>query len=135
MKKHVHRKFERTAQEAARLRSMRERYQRDKPTPEQLLTEGGHERFVRLGDFIALQQLLKELKEERLRQKLTIARLSSKTEIDQAALSRLEGGKNLNPTVETIARIARALGKTVNFTIHDAPRPESPARKRKLTKA
>ncbi len=43
------------------------------------------------------------------------------TGIDQAALSRLENGKNLNPTIETISRIAHALGKVVALSIQDPP--------------
>ena len=38
--------------EAARLRADRERYQRDKPTPDQLLAEGGHTEFVPLGEMV-----------------------------------------------------------------------------------
>ena len=37
MMKHVHRKSARTPKETAELRADRERYQRDKPNPEQLL--------------------------------------------------------------------------------------------------
>ena len=40
MIKHIHRKTTRSPEESARLRADRERYQRDKPTPEQLLAEG-----------------------------------------------------------------------------------------------
>lgn len=49
MSKHIHRKANRTPKETAKLRADRERYQRDKPTPEQLLAEGGHAKFVTLG--------------------------------------------------------------------------------------
>jgi hypothetical protein len=77
MIKHMHRKSERTPQEAARLRAMRDRYQRDKPTPEQLLADGGHEHFIRLGDLIALEQMMASLKEERTRQKMTMAKRRS----------------------------------------------------------
>ena len=48
MMKQVHRQSARTQQETARLKADRERYQRDKPTPEQLLAEGAHQEFVSL---------------------------------------------------------------------------------------
>ena len=48
MMKHDHRKSPRTAKETAKLRADRERYQREKPGPEQLLAEGGHKEFVPL---------------------------------------------------------------------------------------
>ena len=89
MTKHVPWQANRTPEELARLRADRERYQREKPTPVQLLAEGGHQHFVRLGDLLALHQLLALLKQERHRQKMTLARLSTMTQIDQAALSRM----------------------------------------------
>ena len=122
MIKHIHRRIPRTAVEKAKLKADRERYQREKPTPEQLLAEGGHENFVRHGDLLMLHQLMAALKEERERQKLTMAQLSDMTGIDQAALSRLETGKNANPTFETMNRIAAALGKAIACSLKDAPK-------------
>lgn len=122
MIKHVHRKISRTPEEIAKLKADRKRYQRDKPTPEQLLAESGHESFVRLGDLLMLHYLMSELKKERERQNLSMAQLSEKTGIDQAALYRLETGKNTNPTLETMNRIAAALGKTIACSLQDAPK-------------
>jgi len=121
MIKHVQRKAQRSAAETARLRADRARYQRDKPTPEQLLAEGGHQDFVRLGDLLLLHQIVAALRKERTRRKMTLAQLADKTGIDQAALSRLESGKNANPTFDTILRIAAALGKTFICQLQDAP--------------
>lgn len=55
--KHVHRKTERTPEEAAKLRAVRERYQREKPTPEQLLAEGAT--FVPLGELLRREGSMK----------------------------------------------------------------------------
>lgn len=122
MIKHIHRKTPRTPAQQARLKLDRERYQRDKPTPEALLAEGGHEHFVRHGDLLMLHEMMAALKRERERQKLTMAQMSKLTGIDQAALSRLETGKNANPTLETMSRIAAALGKTITCLLRDAPK-------------
>ena len=130
MIRHVHRKSARSPEETARIREMRERYQRDKPTPKQLLAEGGHSNFVPLGDLIALHQLLNSLKVERRGKRMTLAKLSELTGIDQAALSRLETGKAKNPTFDTVFRIAFALGKVVLCSIQDAP-AESNGKKRR----
>jgi XRE family transcriptional regulator, regulator of sulfur utilization len=119
--RHVHRKAERTPEETARLRADRERYQRDKPTPDQLLAEGDHAAFVSLGELLQLHELAFRLKRERQRQRLTLAKLAEHTGIDQAALSRLENGKNANPTLDTLSRIAAALGKTITCSLQDAP--------------
>ena len=121
MIKHIHRKTLRTPEQRAKLKADRERYQRDKPTPEQLLAEGGHEDFVRHGDLLMLHEMMAALKRERERQNMTMAQLSKMTAIDQAALSRLETGKNANPTLETMNRIAAALGKTITCSLKDAP--------------
>lgn len=121
MIRHVHRKAQRTPEETARLRADRERYQRDKPTPEQLLAEGGHTAFIPLGDLMLLHQIMAMLKKERERQKLTLAVLSERAGIDQAALSRLETGAHGNPTLATLSRIAAALGKRIVCDLQDAP--------------
>jgi DNA-binding Xre family transcriptional regulator len=117
----VTRRTVRTPEEAARLRADRERYQRDKPTVEQLLAEGGHTDTVPLGEFLALHEVMFELKRERERQGLTLAELADRTEIDPAALSRLETGKQANPTLDTLCRIAHALHKVVVCGLRDLP--------------
>jgi len=119
MIKHVQSKSKRAQEETARLRADRERYQRDKPTPEQLLAEGGHKEFVSLGELLLLHQLMSALKKEREQQGLTLADLSVRAGIDQAALSRLETGTNGNPTLETLFRIASALGKSIVCILKD----------------
>jgi hypothetical protein len=128
MIKHIYRKSPRTPREAKKLRADRERYQRDKPTPEQLLAEGGHQEFVPLGELIFLHQIMASLKRERERQGLTLADMSDRTRIDQAALSKLETGSHGNPTLETLYRIAQALGKVIACNLQDAP-PDAPAKR------
>ena len=120
MIKHVYRRTKRTREETARLRADRERYQREKPTPEQLLAEGGHSDFIALGDLISLHQVMATLKKERERQRISLAALSKRVGIDQAALSRLETGAQSNTTIVTISRIASALGKRIVCGLQDA---------------
>jgi transcriptional regulator with XRE-family HTH domain len=119
--RHVHRKLTRTPEETARLRAIRERYQRERPAPEQLLAEGGHDEFVTLGALLEIHQAAAWLKRERERQQLTLADMEARTGIGQAALSRLESGHNGNPTCNTIWRIAAALGKVASLSFADAP--------------
>lgn len=70
-----------------------------------------------VGDHIALRRVILALKAERERRGLSLADLSVTTGITAPALSNLETGKNPNPTVNTLLRYARALGKTLKFTI------------------
>ena len=114
------RRASRTPEEAVRLRADRERYQRDKPTPEQLLAEGGYAKFMKMGEFMFLHEVMMQLRKERERQGLTLAQLSRRTKIDQAALSRLETRSNANPTLDTVYRIADALGKRIRCELQDA---------------
>ena len=65
---HEYRKAERSPEEAARLRADRERYQKEKKSPLQLLAEGGHDDFIPLGALLELHQAMAWLKKERERQ-------------------------------------------------------------------
>ena len=118
--RHIFRKSKRTPEEIARLRADRERYQRDKPTIEQLMAEGGHEKTITLGEYLALYEVAARLRRERQEQNLTLAEIENRTGIDQGALSRLETGKQANTTLGTLFRIADALGKELVCSLRDA---------------
>ncbi len=124
--KRVTQRSERTPEETTRLRADRARYQRDKPTIEQLLAEGGHADTLPLGEFLTLQELMLQVRRERERQQVTLAQMEERTGIDQAALSRLETGKQVNTTFDTVGRILRALGKELVWSLRDlSPRSSS----------
>lgn len=118
-----YRKVERTAEQVARERAVREKYRRERPSPEQALAESGYADFVPLGEVFFLRQFAVELRRERERQGVTLAELADRTGIDQAGLSRLETGKADNPTVDTLYRVAAALGKEICCSFRDAPCP------------
>jgi DNA-binding Xre family transcriptional regulator len=119
------RKVSRTPEEQARLRAVREQFQREKPTLEQLEAESG-EAAVTLGEYLELRQLMHLLRRERERQGLTLAQLAERTGIDQAALSRLETGRQANTTLDTVHRIAAALGKRVVCALRDQATEAAP---------
>jgi len=50
------------------------------------------------------------IREHRQAQGVSLAQLSERTGMTRAALSRIENGLNVNPTVETLRRIGEALG-------------------------
>lgn len=61
--------------------------------------------------FRALEAMTEQLKRRRRQLGMTLGEVCRRAEfIDAPALSRLENGKNANPTVETLARVAEALG-------------------------
>jgi len=51
---------------------------------------------------------------------LSLQQLSDLTGISRPALSRIESGHNRNPTLNTLLRIAKALGKEIVVSLHDA---------------
>jgi DNA-binding Xre family transcriptional regulator len=117
-KNHVQRKTKRSAAEKKRLREIRDRFQRERPTCEELAAEPGG-CVLPLGVYLDLQEIAFRLKQERQRLKLSLADVSAKAGIDKAALSRLENGKAGNPTVETLSRVAWALGKRVVCSLEE----------------
>jgi DNA-binding phage protein len=112
---------ERTAEELAELRAVRERFQRDKPTLEQVLAETSQAEAVPLGQYLQTQELLHALRQERERQRLTLAELAARTGYDPAVLSRLLSGRQANPTLATVGRLANALGKELIHSLRDVP--------------
>lgn len=57
------------------------------------------------------------LRREREARGLSLADVADLSGIDKAALSRLENGQQPNPTLSTLARYARALGKRLALTL------------------
>lgn len=125
MSTHPRQIIARTPEQLAEIRAIRERIQQEKPTLEGIEARGGQE--LPLGEALALQILFFELKRERERLGLTLAQLEERTGIDRATLSRLENGRAMNPTMNTVRRIAEALGKRVEYVLQDAPPADEPA--------
>ncbi len=64
-----------------------------------------------------LQQALQALQAARERRGLSLADMSRRSGIDRARLSRLESDGHANPTLDTLGRIARALGGELRVTV------------------
>jgi DNA-binding phage protein len=109
----------RTPQEIAELRAVREQFQKERPTLEQILASTGQTEAMSLGEYLHTQELLRALRQERERQHLTLAQLAKRTGYDSAVLSRLLSGRQTNTTLATVARIANALGKEVVHTLRN----------------
>jgi len=72
-----------------------------------------------MGDLVAFRRFVMSLRRERERLGLSLADVAERARIDKAALSRLENGQQLNPTVHTLARYARALGKSLTWGLSE----------------
>jgi DNA-binding XRE family transcriptional regulator len=70
--------------------------------------------------FAAILSLVARFKAVRESQRLTLAEVAAQMEIDPPALSRLESGKILNPTLPTLQNWAEALGQKLHVDISSA---------------
>jgi hypothetical protein len=112
-------RHKRTARELAKLQEVRERFQRERPTLEQVLKATGQTEAMTLGEYLQTKDLLRAIQRERERQNVTLAQLAERTGYDKAVLSRLFTGTQANTTLATVGRIANALGKVVVHSLQD----------------
>src|SRR5262249_6656188 len=110
-----------TAEELSELRAVRERFQREKPTLEQILAATGQAEAMPLGEYLHAQGLLGALGRELERKQVTLAQLADRTGYDPSVLSRPFTGRQANTTLATVGRIANALGKEVMHALRDLP--------------
>ena len=94
----------------AREKAARERFQRERPGPDDLAGSDEYQEAGTMGEYLELVQLAAELRRARRRAGLSLAEVSKRSGLDRAALSRLENGVRDNPTLGTLGRYARALG-------------------------
>lgn len=106
-----------TAAQIDREREVREKFQRERPTPEQLEASGEFGESIRMGDYMEFMKLAAALRSERQKAGMSLADLSKKTGLDRAAISRLENGVKDNPTIGTLGRYAHALGLRIMVTL------------------
>jgi len=107
------------AQEAGE-RAIRERFQREKPSLQDLVDRGDIGQGFTMGEYWELRKTFAALKELREQQGLSITDPAERTGIDRAIISRLENLHIDNPTIATMTRYAKALGKKVIVTLVEA---------------
>lgn len=108
MAKRIHRKL--TPAELKRVRRDRQLLQAEK---NEIIEKGRRflERHERLLD------ALRNLKDEREAQGVSLGELERRTGIKKSTLSRLENDANANPTISTLMRIAEALGREITIQL------------------
>lgn len=99
-----------TAADRARHKAIREEF-KHRPSQEELEATGAYERPIKSGAYFAVRVMVHELKQARQSAGLTLAQVAKRTGMDQATLSRLENGRQPNPTIDTLWRYARAVGR------------------------
>lgn len=116
-KQRIHRKIERTAAERRRLAEIRERFQRECPRLDDLVAAGDADEAVAHGEYLDLCVMLAALKKYREAMGLSLADVASRSGMDRSAVSRLENGVYVNPTVDTLYRYAEAIGTEIAFSV------------------
>jgi DNA-binding Xre family transcriptional regulator len=116
----------RTAEEIAEEERVRETF-RDRPSISTLIERGDldPERIMTRSAEESLLRGLVELKRARQDRGLSLSEISRRSGIDLASLSRLEAGKNPNPTFETLCRYADALGLRLELSLVETGVPIS----------
>ena len=110
-----------TAEERTREKALREKLQREKPSLEDLVRDGecDPDAVMTMGMYFDVQRALQALKRERQRSGLSINDVAERSGLDRAVVSRLENGKQDNPTVATLMRYAAAVGKRFLWSYED----------------
>jgi transcriptional regulator with XRE-family HTH domain len=78
-----------------------------------LIERGDIKEFVSQGASMELLALVDELRHERERKGLSLTDVAERSGLTRAMVSRLENGRNPNPTLDTLARYALALDMRV----------------------
>lgn len=112
-----------TAQERLREKKLGERLQKAKPSLEDLVRTGDcdPDAVMTMGMYFDVQKALQALKQARKRCGLSIGDVAERSGLDRAVISRLENGKQDNPTVATLMRYAAAVGKRFLWSYEELP--------------
>jgi transcriptional regulator with XRE-family HTH domain len=110
-----------TAEERLREQALREKLQKQRPSLEDLVQCGecDPDAVMSMGMYFDVQSALRALKREREQCGLTIGDVAERSGLDRAVVSRLENGKQDNPTVATVMRYAAAVGKRFVWSYED----------------
>lgn len=74
---------------------------------------------IKQGEYFALMRFFSLLKSIREGQNLSLADIAARTGMDKSAISRLESGLAENPTIATLERLARSVGKRIRIELED----------------
>ena len=119
----VFRANRKTPAERAGEQELRDKLQKEKPSLADLVGTGecDPDAVMTMGMYFEVQKALQALKRERQRHGLSIGDVAERSGLDRAVVSRLENGKQDNPTVATLMRYASAVGKRFLWTYEALP--------------
>jgi len=117
----IFRANQKSAADRVREQALREQLQKERPSLEDLVRTGecDPDAVMMMGMYFDIQKALQALKGERERSGLSIGDVAERSGLDRAVVSRLENGKQDNPTVATLMRYAAAVGKRFLWSYDD----------------
>jgi len=121
MSKGIHRKIAWTPEDRARHKAIRERFQRERPSIEELVATGEFNEPIPHGEYLTIRLAMTALKKARKEAGISLAQAAKRSGIDKATLSALESGAQLHPTLNTLYRYAKVVGKQIVCTFEDLP--------------
>jgi DNA-binding XRE family transcriptional regulator len=124
MNKPVPTKVKLTPEQRAAFKSIRQQAEADRPGPDELIERGDVEEFVSQGAFMELLIWVDALRRERERRGLSLTDMAKRSGLTRAMVSKLESGRNPNPTLDTLARYALALDMQVKLSADPLPAAE-----------
>jgi len=119
-KQRMHKKIERTPEDQERLRKIRESFQANKPSLEELQQSGDYSSPLPQETYLAIKAVAKLLKEARESKGMTLADAEQITGMNRSTISRLERGLYPNTSVNTLTRLASAYDMHLKFSLEKA---------------
>jgi hypothetical protein len=113
----------RTPAQKAKEKAVRQMFQNWKPGPEELLASGKWDGPVLVEGQEAFWTAIRQVRAFRRAQGLSLKDVSERCGIDVATLSKLENGKQANPTLFTMLLYVGAVGKRLHFSVRPRRQP------------
>jgi transcriptional regulator with XRE-family HTH domain len=117
----VYRKDHRTHEQRTLENEARKMFQDWKPGPEELLASGRWKGPVIVEGQQQFWKAIRQVRSYREAQGLTLKDISERCGIDVATLSKLENGKQPNPTLFTMLLYVGAVGQRLHFVVQRRP--------------
>ena len=114
-----YRKSHRSTTEKARLQAIRNRFQTDRPSLDELVESGDYSEPVKHGTTLDAMHIASLLKQAREEAQLSLSEVAKRCGLDRSAISRLENGVYDNTTINTLSRLAGAYGKRFRVELVD----------------
>ena len=115
----VYRKADWTPEQRSRLNAIADRLESGRPSDVPLVAPDDFGGPIPLGVLHSYMQAMHRLKEIREGQGLSLSDVEKRSGLTRSAISKLENGRNPNPTMATVLRYASALGKSVTLSYED----------------